>query len=620
MASRIPQSFIDEVRSKVNIVDVIGQYTPLAKKGRQWNGSCPFHEDKHPSLFVEENKQVFNCFSCGRSGSVFSFIMEKEGLSYPEAILFLAESVDMPIDSSISATATHPVDATTQAIYQLHNDAQRLYQHTLLNTTSGEAALQYLHDKRHLTDDIIKTFGIGFVPDDNLLLSYAQNQNLAPALLSASELFLTNSSGEQRDRFAGRIVWPIKTERGQVVGFSGRALDKDNSIKYMNSPESPFFTKGRILYNFDRAKNIIRQTGTAMIFEGFMDVISADMADQKVGVATMGTALTSDHVHQLAKVAKRILLVYDGDDAGQTAARRSIELITNNAKSLEIGVVHLPDNLDPDEVRIKLGLPQLAQSLTQNIQTPIEFLVDDAKRDKNLSNQAQYLQFLKEVMIILNRATPVEQDLQLTRISKEFGTSKEALQAQLTQTLQQKSNQPQAQSQRLTTRDDFYGEPPQDNYYDQLYEANPQFKNTVSKVELAERALIMAMIKDPQVMRRVKSTAGFTFVHSDYQLLMMLAEVYQRDHIGSFDIAKFMDFLQKPELNQKIMAIDRLFGDLEVKDEAVSDYLRLIINDAPQMSRIDELQRQINVAKQQHDDTKLVQLTTELINIKKQQQ
>ena len=191
---------------------------------------------------------------------------------------------------------------------------------------------------------------------------------------------------------------------------------------------------------------------------------------------------------------------------------------------------------------------------------------------------------------------------------------------QLTQTLQQKSNQPQAQSQRLTTRDDFYGEPPQDNYYDQLYEANPQFKNTVSKVELAERALIMAMIKDPQVMRRVKSTAGFAFVHSDYQLLMMLAEVYQRDHIGNFDIAEFVDFLQKPELNQKIMAIDRLFGDLEVKDEAVSDYLRLIINDAPKMSKIEELQRQITVAKQQRDDTKLVQLTTELINIKKQQQ
>ncbi|MGO2710078.1 MAG: DNA primase, partial [Leuconostoc mesenteroides] len=418
MANRIPQAFIDNVRSKVNIVDVIGQYTQLVKKGRQWTGSCPFHDDRHPSLFVEENKQVFNCFSCGRSGSVFSFIMEKEGYSYPEAILSLAESVDIPIDSSISANNGNQIDGTTQAIYQLHTDAQRLYQHTLLNTVSGEQALAYLHDKRQLSDEIIKEFGIGFVPDDNLLLSYAKEKNLSHEILMASELFITNTvSGDMRDRFSGRIVWPIKTERGQVVGFSGRSLDAENSIKYMNSPESPFFTKGRILYNLDRAKNVIRQTGTAMIFEGFMDVISAHMADEKVGVATMGTALTPDHVRQLSRIAKRILLVYDSDEAGQNAARRSIELFKNNAKDIEVGVVHLPDLLDPDEVRIQRGLQVLKKSLNQSILTPIEFLVNAARNGKNLSNQAQYLTFLHEVMQILYTATPVEQDIQLTRIA-----------------------------------------------------------------------------------------------------------------------------------------------------------------------------------------------------------
>ncbi len=245
MASRIPESFITEVRQKVNIVDVIGQYTDLVKRGRQWNGSCPFHDDHHPSLFVEENKQVFNCFSCGRSGSVFSFLMEKEGMSYPEAILSLAESADMQVDSSISAGVTQQVDSTTQVVYQLHTAAQRLYQHILLNTTSGEQALAYLHDKRQLTDDIIKHFGIGFVPEDNALLNYATEQNISREMMRTSELFISNDQGELRDRFSGRIVWPIKTERGQVVGFSGRALNANNSIKYMNSPESPFLRKGR---------------------------------------------------------------------------------------------------------------------------------------------------------------------------------------------------------------------------------------------------------------------------------------------------------------------------------------------------------------------------------------
>lgn len=617
MASRIPDAFIDEVRKKVNIVDVIGEYTQLVKRGRQWNGSCPFHDDRHPSLFVEENKQVFNCFSCGRSGSVFSFIMEKEGLSYPEAVLSLAEKADMPVDQQLTAQAAHPIDSRTQAIYDLHSAAQRLYQHILLNTTSGETALAYLHDKRQLSDAVIKQFGIGFVPDDNVLLQYAKDQNIAPDVLQASELFITNDQGVMRDRFAGRIVWPIKTARGQVVGFSGRALASDNTIKYMNSPESPFFTKGKILYNFDRAKNQMRQTNTALIFEGFMDVISADMAGKNMGVATMGTALTPEHVQQLARVAQRILLVYDGDEAGQKAAKRAIDLIRTHAQQVEIGVVHLPDQLDPDDLRIQRGTAALQQALEQNIQTPVEFLVNAARTGKNLSNQVQYLAFLQEVMQTLQQATPVEQDLQLTKIANEFGTSKQALQAQLQQTLAQNRARPAATKS--------YSKRASKAYTDQMApppaapaDSEPRVGQRLTKVEQAERALLMAMIKSPQVLSQVKATTGFAFVHPDYQLLMMLAAIYQGQHPEPFDLAQFMDFIQKPALNQKIMAIDRAYGDLTIEHEAIRDYLQIIMEEAPIEARVQELQQLINVAKQQHDDTKLLQLMTELINLKKQ--
>ncbi|WP_313593083.1 DNA primase [Leuconostoc lactis] len=617
MASRIPDAFIDEVRKKVNIVDVIGEYTQLVKRGRQWNGSCPFHDDRHPSLFVEENKQVFNCFSCGRSGSVFSFIMEKEGLSYPEAVLSLAEKADMPVDQQLTAQAAHPIDSRTQAIYDLHSAAQRLYQHILLNTTSGETALAYLHDKRQLSDAVIKQFGIGFAPDDNVLLQYAKDQNIAPDILQASELFITNDQGVMRDRFAGRIVWPIKTARGQVVGFSGRALASDNTIKYMNSPESPFFTKGKILYNFDRAKNQMRQTNTALIFEGFMDVISADMAGKTMGVATMGTALTQEHVQQLARVAQRILLVYDGDEAGQKAAKRAITLIRTHAQQVEIGIVHLPDKLDPDDLRIQRGTAALQQALEQNIQTPVEFLVNAARTGKNLSNQVQYLAFLQEVMQTLQQATPVEQDLQLTKIANEFGTSKQALQAQLQQTLAQSRARPAATQN--------YSKRTPKAYTDQMTpppaapaDSEPRVGQRLTKVEQAERALLMAMIKSPQVLAQVKATTGFAFVHPDYQLLMMLAAIYQGQHPEPFDLAQFMDFIQKPALNQKIMAIDRAYGDLTIEHEAIRDYLQIIMEEAPIEARVQELQQLINVAKQQHDDTKLLQLMTELINLKKQ--
>lgn len=617
MASRIPDAFIDEVRKKVNIVDVIGEYTQLVKRGRQWNGSCPFHDDRHPSLFVEENKQVFNCFSCGRSGSVFSFIMEKEGLSYPEAVLSLAEKADMPVDQQLTVQAAHPIDSRTQAIYDLHSAAQRLYQHILLNTTSGETALAYLHDKRQLSDAVIKQFGIGFAPDDNVLLQYAKDQNIAPDILQASELFITNDQGVMRDRFAGRIVWPIKTARGQVVGFSGRALASDNTIKYMNSPESPFFTKGKILYNFDRAKNQMRQTNTALVFEGFMDVISADMAGKTMGVATMGTALTPEHVQQLARVAQRILLVYDGDEAGQKAAKRAIKLIRTHAQQVEIGIVHLPDQLDPDDLRIQRGTAALQQALEQNIQTPVEFLVNAARTGKNLSNQVQYLAFLQEVMQTLQQATPVEQDLQLTKIANEFGTSKQALQAQLQQTLAQSRARPAATQN--------YSKRTPKAYTDQMTpppaapaDSEPRVGQRLTKVEQAERALLMAMIKSPQVLAQVKATTGFAFVHPDYQLLMMLAAIYQGQHPEPFDLAQFMDFIQKPALNQKIMAIDRAYGDLTIEHEAIRDYLQIIMEEAPIEARVQELQQLINVAKQQHDDTKLLQLMTELINLKKQ--
>ena len=617
MASRIPDAFIDEVRKKVNIVDVIGEYTQLVKRGRQWNGSCPFHDDRHPSLFVEENKQVFNCFSCGRSGSVFSFIMEKEGLSYPEAVLSLAEKADMPVDQQLTAQAAHPIDSRTQAIYDLHSAAQRLYQHILLNTTSGETALAYLHDKRQLSDAVIKQFGIGFAPDDNVLLQYAKGQNIAPDILQASELFITNDQGVMRDRFAGRIVWPIKTARGQVVGFSGRALASDNTIKYMNSPESPFFTKGKILYNFDRAKNQMRQTNTALIFEGFMDVISADMAGKTMGVATMGTALTPEHVQQLARVAQRILLVYDGDEAGQKAAKRAITLIRTHAQQVEIGIVHLPDQLDPDDLRIQRGTAALQQALEQNIQTPVEFLVNAARTGKNLSNQVQYLAFLQEVMQTLQQATPVEQDLQLTKIANEFGTSKQALQAQLQQTLAQSRARPSATQN--------YSKRTPKAYTDQMApppaapaDSELRVGQRLTKVEQAERALLMAMIKSPQVLAQVKATTGFAFVHPDYQLLMMLAAIYQGQHPEPFDLAQFMDFIQKPALNQKIMAIDQAYGDLTIEHEAIRDYLQIIMEEAPIEARVQEIQQLINVAKQQHDDTKLLQLMTELINLKKQ--
>lgn len=631
MAERIPQQVIDQVRAQTNIVDLVSQYTQLVKRGREWNGSCPFHEDRRPSFFVDDKKQVFHCFSCGRSGTVFSFLMEKEGYTYPQAILKLAE------DEGINGLEKYQGQPSArqekfQKIYELYDAAQKLYTHILLNTTAGEHALNYLINDRQLDEETIRQYGLGFVPGNNVLLSYAQDHQIDDQTMQAAELFIERDGEIVRDRFNNRVVWPIKNERGQVVGFSGRSLDPDNPAKYMNSPESPFFNKGKLLYNLDLAKGAIRSGQPAMIFEGFMDVISAAMAGEKGAVATMGTALTENHVQSLAKLTDRITLVYDGDAAGQKAAKRSIPLIRSVAPQIEIGVVALADNRDPDEVRRELGLSALKNALEQSTQTPTEYLVNAAKLGKNLQNQSQYLDFLKEVWPILLDASPVEQDYFLKKFAEDYGSSLTSLKKEFEN---YRHSQPQNERQ-------IPDEPPSSVSYgwdDQQFPENispdeHQFssdaagkpinwksapKEKTSRVELAEEGLLMAMIKNSTAESYVLEQPNFSFVHPQYQLLFLLYDAYRKEKgNGDFDLAAFMDYVQKPELNQKLMAMDRTFGSIDVEMDAVKDYLKVIINQAPYEEQVKSLQQKISLAKSQHDDAALITLMTELINLKKE--
>ncbi|HEY4400097.1 MAG TPA: DNA primase [Lactobacillaceae bacterium] len=603
MAGLIPDELITRVREATNIVDVIGQYTTLTKKGRQWNGICAFHEERTPSLFVDENKQVFNCFSCGRSGSVIQFVMEKEGLTFPETIIHLAEQADIPLEGV--QTQRTGVNETTRQLWQLQDEAQRLYHHILMNTNSGADALAYLRDKRQLTDDVLDTFKIGFAPTNNALLTYFKEQQISRTVLLASELFIEDDAGELRDRFAGRIVFPLRNERGQVVGFSGRALDAGNKIKYMNSPESPLFNKSRLLFNFDLARAELRQTRTAIVFEGFMDVIAAQIAGVPTGVATMGTALTPEHVQLLQKNVDRILLAYDGDAAGQTATKRALSVIHDVNPQLNVGIIQLPDKLDPDEVRLKYGASALGKALQKRIQTPLEFQIQAARADKNLSQENDYLAFINDVLQILATATPVEQDLHLARLSQEFGTSRQALFEQLQQV---KPRQVQSAPKRQAR-------PTEQNW---IPEAPARMRETVDYVEQAEKALVMAVLKDAQIYTQVAQMANFQFVHPVYQTLFLMAGIYHQQH-PKFQLATFLDLLQKPDLNQKMIGIDRAFGDEPVNQSAVNDHLKIILENGPLEQQIKRAQMQLQEAIAQQDDTKMLQATAQLVQLRKKQ-
>ncbi|MBA1434592.1 DNA primase, partial [Bombilactobacillus bombi] len=290
MAGKIPESFIEEVRQEANIVDVIEPYVQLKKSGRNLFGLCPFHEEKTPSFSVSEEKQIFHCFSCGRGGNVFKFLMEIENLTFPEAVLKVADFVGIEPPATYQTSTDSAANSQASVLKQDYQAAQKLYQHILLKTAIGEPALQYLQ-KRQLSLETIKHFQIGYAPAQaQTLSSFFKGQHKDYAELNSSGLFSEDDSGNLYDRFRDRIMFPITDQSGNIIAFSGRTLEKRTSseqvlAKYMNSPETKIFNKGQTLFNLAAAKKAIRDKGSVVLFEGFMDVISAYQADVTNGVA-----------------------------------------------------------------------------------------------------------------------------------------------------------------------------------------------------------------------------------------------------------------------------------------------------------------------------------------------
>jgi DNA primase len=346
MAGKIPPQFIDELLTRVDIVDIIDPRVPLKKAGKNLHACCPFHNEKTPSFTVSADKQFYHCFGCGAHGTAIGFLMEYEQMSFPESIHELAETVGMavPVTQSLSATPA------TQNLYDLLDKVSQYYAHQLKNHPQHEQFSAYLQ-KRGLSPQIIEHFNIGMAPDgwDNVLRTFGTSE-LARNQLSEAGLLSSNDSGRTYDRFRNRVMFPIRDRRGRVIGFGGRVLD-DSSPKYLNSPETPVFHKGRELYGLFQARKANRKLERIVIVEGYMDVIALAEKGVTNSVATLGTATTPDHLHQLLRSAAEIVFCFDGDRAGREAAWRAAE----NALPLlggnhQLKFMFLADGEDPDSV------------------------------------------------------------------------------------------------------------------------------------------------------------------------------------------------------------------------------------------------------------------------------
>tara|TARA_R110001583_G_scaffold92704_6_gene235417 strand:+ start:744 stop:2492 length:1749 start_codon:yes stop_codon:yes gene_type:complete len=357
MAGRIPKNFIDDLISRSDIVDVIDSRVKLRKKGKDYRACCPFHNGSNNSSFsVSSDKQFYHCFNCGVSGNVVSFLMDYDGIEFVDAVEVLAESLSIEVpreDSGQAQASTSYVDR--KDLYQLMGDITRFYQQQLRTHSNSEKVIKYLKS-RGLSGETTKYFQIGYAPDgwDEVRKKFAINKQTEQQLIDAGML-ISKDSGGSYDRFRDRLMFPIIDRRGRVIGFGGRVFD-DTTPKYLNSPETPIFHKGKELYGLYQVKQHEKDVQRILVVEGYMDVVALGQFDIHYAVASLGTATTPDHIQLLFRQTSEVICCFDGDSAGRTAAWRALE---NALPSIQDGrtlrFMFLPDGEDPDSLVQKEG-------------------------------------------------------------------------------------------------------------------------------------------------------------------------------------------------------------------------------------------------------------------------
>ncbi|MBE7415901.1 MAG: DNA primase, partial [Deltaproteobacteria bacterium] len=321
----IPKDKIEEIRERASIVQVVSEYVPLTKRGANHLGLCPFHSEKTPSFTVSEEKKIFYCFGCNATGNVITFLMKKEGLAFPDAVRSLAARYGITISESVRPGAPDKREAVYSAL-----KAASEYFLAELRTSEGARAREYLKG-RGLTGELAKSFMIGFAPDrwDGLTGHLKRKGVDTDAALSAGLIVKREKSTGHYDRFRGRVVFPITDTRGRIIGFGGRTMDDKVQPKYLNSPESPVFRKGETLFGLSQAREAIQKEGSVIVVEGYFDLVALVKHGFNNSVATMGTALTAEHVRLLKGYTASIYCLFDADEAGKKAAIRGLDLFLN---------------------------------------------------------------------------------------------------------------------------------------------------------------------------------------------------------------------------------------------------------------------------------------------------
>jgi DNA primase len=403
---RYPDYFIEELRRRADLVRIIEPYSPLKKKGANWMGCCPFHQEKTPSFSVNPSKGFYKCFGCGKGGNAFSFVMEIEGLSFPEAIKRIAESSGVPLPEPVDDKKFEQVKKRKEAekkiadaVIELNQFALEFWENHLLEN-DGKQAREYL-EKRGISDETRKVFRIGYAPDSwDALMSHLKTKGADEKLIEQSGLVSINEEKKRvYDRFRGRVIFPVLDVNGKPVAFGARILDKGEP-KYLNSPETPAYIKGEHLYGLFQDKEEIRRKKYAILTEGYLDLIALYQAGVHNAVASLGTAFTASQAKLLGRFARKIVVNYDGDKAGVKAARRAIETLL--AEDFEIKVLVLPNGQDPDDFIRANGFQAYKDQHKENAFPYLQFVLENATRERNISLPKQKAEAIEDVLPVIS--------------------------------------------------------------------------------------------------------------------------------------------------------------------------------------------------------------------------
>lgn len=574
---RIPDEVIAEVKQATDIVDLISERVELKKQGHRLVGLCPFHSENSPSFSVSPEKGMYHCFGCGAGGNVFTFVMETEGLSFPETVERLATRANIEVEGGIAGDEELSHD---QVIRKQMRDAHRivadLYHEVLMKTEVGEIGLTYLSE-RGLNDTTIAQYKIGYAPDQRrFTVESLERRGFDLEVMVEAGLISKSRSGEYFDRFEGRVVFPIADRDGTIVGFSGRAID-ERQPKYVNTADTPLFNKSELLFGFSQARATMRKQKRVLLVEGNVDVLQVAQAGTKEVVASLGTAFSVQHAQALSRIVEEVIICYDGDHAGQEATMKVVRLL--ESYPLDVQVVIFPEKTDPDDYIRTHGSEQWQRFIETERLSVLDFMNRTLRRGKNMNREGERIRFIESMLVEISKTNnSIRRDLYIKKMADEFEIPVETLISRMPrpsskEVTQQKAREPEPVRRRSS-------------------------KSNEPRYMKAEKLLLRAMLSAPERVRFVRDRLGLAYQDEVHRMLASALYEIVSEEMTTEEFEQVMPpFMerycdQRPDYANRYAEIRLMAAPDELNEEVLDEYIK-VINSYEEQRQIDRAKREI---------------------------